>query len=65
MKSGNIREAACFVNFLLLVLLLLILLSFFALWPGGVKSWVTIISRRLEGRNIVCAGNEQTPTFAR
>lgn len=50
MKSGNIREAGRFVNFLLLVLLIL-LLSLFALLAGRSKS------RRLDGRNIVCAGN--------
>ena len=65
MKSGNIREADCFVNFLLLVLLILILLLLLALLGGRIKSRIMIMSRKLNGRNIVCAGNEQTPTFAR
>ena len=65
MKSGNIREVGCFVNFLLLVRLILILLFLFALSPERIKSRIMIMSRRLDGRNIVCAGNGQTPTFAR
>lgn len=61
MKSGNFREAGCFVNFLLL--LILILLSLFALLPERITSRIMIMSRRWGGRNIVCAGNGQTPTF--